>query len=336
MARLTFGIPVYNGERFLPAALASVQDQDLADIRIVISDNGSTDGTEALCRAAAAKDERIEYHRYDVNRGGIWNYQNVMALCDTELFSWMAADDIKLPGFARTTIAALDAGGPEVAFACPRTRIINADGVIYEDLNDADMGLARPMAHERVRNLLRAQASHPMYGVIRMSALHKTRGIRSTLGDDMVLLVELLCAGKMATAPEQTFLQRRHDAQVSVQGSSSSTWFAPGQRGNRSFAETRTNIELYRGVAHSDLPFMEKLRTWATLGPSWVFPRWRAMARDVANAVGVSPSAGRLREQQQAQARAQRPSHDTAPTPPDVDGGIRPESDNTPGSSTDS
>ncbi len=304
MTRLTFGVPVYNGERYLPAALRSLQEQDLADVRIVVSDNGSSDGTQDICRAAAAADDRIDYHRYDDNRGGIWNYQNVMALCDTELFSWMAADDIKLPAFASGSIAALDAGGSDAVAACPRTRIINGAGEIYEDLNDADLGVAAATAHERVRNMLRAQASHLMYGVIRMSALHRTRGIRSVLGDDMVLLVELLCAGRLVTDPEQSLLQRRHDAQVSVQGAGASSWFAPGQRGDRSFAETRTNIEMYRGVAHSELAFPEKLRTWATLGPSWVFPRWRAMVRDLANAVGVSPGAGRLRAQQAAQAGA--------------------------------
>lgn len=306
MTRLTFGIPVYNGERYLPAALDSVRAQDLEDIRIVISDNGSTDGTQDICRRAAAQDDRIDYHRYDANSGGIWNYRNVVALAQTELFSWMAADDIKLPGFARVSIEALDAAGDTAAFSCPRARIIDGDGVIYEDLDDLHMGLDAPSAHLRVRNLLRAQASHPMYGIVRMDAFRRTRGIRSTLGDDMVLLVELLCIGTMALAPDQLFLQRRHDAQVSVQGVSSSSWFAPGKKANRSFAETGTNIELYRGVAHSELPIGEKMRCWWTLGPSWVFPRWRAMARDLANAFGMDPGAGRLRAQKAARDAAVR------------------------------
>lgn len=309
MTRLTFGIPVYNGERYLPDALASVQNQDLADIRIVISDNGSTDATQEICRRAAAEDDRIEYHRYEVNGGGIWNFRNVMELSNTELFTWMAADDIKRPGFARVSIDALDAAGPEFVFSCPRTQIMDGDGVVYEDLNDERMGLDAATPHERVRNLLRAQASHPMYGVMRASALAKTRGVLSVLGDDMVLLVEMLCAGKMALAPEQLLIQRRHDEQVSVQGVSSSSWFAPGQKGNRSFAETRTNIELYRGVAHSDLPWSEKVRTMSVIGPSWVFPRWRAMGRDVANAIGFNPGSGRLREQQGAR-------NDALPVPP--------------------
>lgn len=216
MTRLTFGIPVYNGERFLPAALDSVRAQDIDDIHIVISDNGSTDRTQELCRAAVADDDRIEYHRYSENRGGIWNFGNVLALAKTELFSWMAADDIKLAGFARQTIEALDKAGSDAVFACPRTQIIDADGVVFENLDDAAMGLDAATPHERIRNLLRAQASHPMYGVMRLEALRKTRGIRSSLGDDVVLLVELLCQGTMALAPQQLFWQRRQIGRAHV------------------------------------------------------------------------------------------------------------------------
>ncbi|MGC0250080.1 glycosyltransferase family 2 protein [Pseudactinotalea sp. Z1748] len=306
MTRLSFGIPVYNGEPYLAPALRSIQEQDTSDIRIIISDNGSSDGTQEFCRAAAADDDRIRYYRYEQNRGGTWNFQNVARLCDTELFSWMAADDIKLPAFSSAALRALDNAGPGTVFSYPRTRLIDGEGVVYEDLNDADLGMDALSAHERVRNMLRAQASQPMYGVIRMSELRKTRGFRSLLGPDIVLLTELLCLGGMATADEQAFLQRRHDTQVSVQGAEASWWFAPGQRGHRSFAETRTNIEIYRGVLHIDLPFAEKFRTCATVGPSWVFPRWRAMARDVANAIGIKPSAGRLRAQQEAQSAARR------------------------------
>ncbi len=303
MTRLTFGIPVYNGEKYLPAALDSLRAQELEDIRIIVSDNGSDDATQEICRDAARRDERVDYRRYEQNRGGIWNYRNVLALADTELFSWMAADDVKRPNFARVSIDALDEAGPDAVFSCPRTQIIDGSGLVYEDLDDTDMGLDAATAHERIRNLLRAEASHPMYGVIRMDALARTRGLRDTLSDDMVLLVELLCLGRMALASEQAFLQRRHDTQTSVLGVTATSWFAPGVKANRSFPETYADVELYRGVASSALPLSEKLRTLAVLGPSWVFPRWRAVARDIANAVGVNPGSGRLRAQQEAQRR---------------------------------
>lgn len=305
MTRLTFGIPVYNGERYLPAALRSVQEQDLSDIRIVISDNGSTDRTADICEEAAAGDRRIVYRRYEENRGGIWNFGNVLALADTELFSWMAADDIKLPEFASASIDALDAAGPGAVSACPRTQIIDADGIVYEDLNDENMGLDAASPHERVRNLLRAQASHPMYGVHRMSALDQTRGVRSTLGDDVVILVELLCQGAIVLVPQHLFLQRRHDEQVSVQGVASRSWFAPASTASRLFAESRTNVELYRGVAASALSRAERARCYRAITRWWVLPRWRAVLRDVATAIGVDPGAGRLRAQRAARRAAE-------------------------------
>lgn len=293
--RLTFGVPVYDGEEYLPTALRSLQEQDLADIRIVISDNGSTDGTQEICRAAAREDDRVEYHRYDENRGGIWNYQHVLDLGTTEYFSWMAADDVKLPGFASRCLETLEAAGPGYVFACPRTQIIDAEGDVTEELQDSAMGLDAASPSERVRNFLRAQASHVMYGVIRRDTLRRTRGITSVLGDDIVLVTELLCHGRMALEPQPLFQQRRHEAQVSVNGVSSTTWFAPGTRPSASFAQTRTNIGLYTGVNHSRLGLVESARCWGAVTTSWVAPRWRAVLRDVANAVGVNTEFGRRR-----------------------------------------
>ncbi|WP_051208440.1 glycosyltransferase family 2 protein [Propionicicella superfundia] len=302
MARLTFGMPVYNGERFVGSALESLQNQDVEDIRIVVSDNGSTDATAEICRAAAAADSRIDYRRYEENRGGIWNYQNVLELADTEFFSWMAADDIKLSCFASECIDALDAAGPSVVLACPRTQIIDEHGEITETLNDTRMGMDARTPHERIRNFLRAQAFHVMYGVIRQDALRRTRGTTSVLGDDVVLLVELMCQGKLEVTPSLVFHQRRHDSQVSVQGVTNTGWFTPGSRPRMSFAETRTNIGIYTGIAHSGLPLPERLRSWGVVGPAWVFPRWRAMVRDVLNFVGVSPSVGKFRARRAARA----------------------------------
>lgn len=313
-ARVTFGVPVYDGEAFLPAALRSLQDQVGAEVRIVVSDNGSTDATEEICRAAAREDSRVEYHRYEQNRGGIWNYQHVMELAArpdgpggrprTEFFSWMAADDVKLPRFAAACLEALDAGGPEYAFACPRTQIIDSRGEVTEHLDDVAMGLDAPLPEQRIENFLRAQASHVMYGVIRQDVLARTRGITSVLGDDMVLVTELLCHGRMALAPETLFQQRRHDAQVSVNGVEATSWFAPGTRPAATFAQTRTNLGLYSGVRHTRLPLGSALRSWGAVTTRWVLPRWRAVARDVANAVGIDPRVGRQRTRQ-AQRAAQ-------------------------------
>ncbi len=285
--RVSIGLPVYNGERYLGEALRSVREQDLEDIEIVVSDNGSTDGTEEICRSAAAQDSRIRYLRQPANRGGAWNFMNVARAARGELFTWMAADDVKLPAFVSRCVAALDDAGPQVVFACPRTQLIDADGVVFERLNDEHMGLDAATAHERIRNLLRSQASHVLYGVIRSDVLHASRGILPMVGDDMVLLTELVCRGRMALVDEPLFLQRRHAEQASQQGQGQVAWHAPDASVRFAFPQTRLDAELYRAVAQAPLPPAEKARCWAQIGPSWVFPRWRGIARDVVTALGV-------------------------------------------------
>jgi len=53
--RVTVAIPVYNGDNYVHEALDSVLAQTFQDFEIVISDNGSTDRTEAICREYAAR-----------------------------------------------------------------------------------------------------------------------------------------------------------------------------------------------------------------------------------------------------------------------------------------
>lgn len=51
-------LPVYNGERHLAAAMASVLAQDV-DLEVLVHDDGSTDGTAALLADIAAADPRV-------------------------------------------------------------------------------------------------------------------------------------------------------------------------------------------------------------------------------------------------------------------------------------
>jgi glycosyltransferase involved in cell wall biosynthesis len=287
--RATVGIPVYNGEKYLPAALASVREQDEPDIEIVISDNASTDGTEAICRAAAAEDPRIRYHRQEVNRGGAWNFNHLVELASTPYFTWAAADDIRRPEFVRRCLEVFAASDPSTVLVYPRTRIIDAEGRITEDLNDADLACDEPTPHQRMRHFLTAQAAHIFYGLHRTEVLRSTRGIRPVVGNDMVLLAELACRGPFALVPEQLFWQRRHAEQFSAQGQAQVAWHAPRASVRFAFPHTKVSVELLRGVASSDLPPGERLRSLATVPTAWTVPRWRGPAADVWAALGLRP-----------------------------------------------
>ncbi|WP_165367920.1 glycosyltransferase family 2 protein, partial [Phytoactinopolyspora endophytica] len=86
--RVTIGLPVYNGERYLADAIASILAQEFADFELLIADNGSTDATADICSDAARSDSRVTVHRSDVNRGAAWNYNRLVDLARGEYFKW--------------------------------------------------------------------------------------------------------------------------------------------------------------------------------------------------------------------------------------------------------
>ncbi|HEX8916315.1 MAG TPA: glycosyltransferase, partial [Humisphaera sp.] len=95
LPRLTIGLPVYNGARYLAQALESYLGQTFTDFELLISDNASTDATPDICRAFAARDGRIRYTRNQMNLGAGPNFNKVYRDSrPAPFFKWTAADDV--------------------------------------------------------------------------------------------------------------------------------------------------------------------------------------------------------------------------------------------------
>ena len=68
-------IPVYNVEQFLPNCIDSVLGQSFADFELLLIDDGSTDGSGAICDVYAEKDDRVRvFHK---ENGGASSARNV-------------------------------------------------------------------------------------------------------------------------------------------------------------------------------------------------------------------------------------------------------------------
>lgn len=105
---VSIGMPVYNGETFIKEALDSLLSQTFADFELIISDNGSTDKTETICREYALQDQRIRYIRQPENRGAIANFQCVLDEAAGEYFMWAAYDDLRHHYFLEIATKVLD------------------------------------------------------------------------------------------------------------------------------------------------------------------------------------------------------------------------------------
>ncbi|HZS33541.1 MAG TPA: glycosyltransferase family 2 protein [Methylomirabilota bacterium] len=209
--RVSIGVPVYNGAAFLARTLEALLAQSWSDFEIIVSDNGSTDETEAIGRAFAALDSRVRYRRNPVNLGLAANYNGLVRSASGEFFKWATADDVCRPEFVRACVTAL-LESPAAVLAYPRTRFIDAAG---RSLDIADPGFPLRMARPRDRLRYVMAAEHwvnAILGVIRRAALLRTRLLPAYPGGDYVLLGELCLQGPFVEIPAVLFERRLHPA----------------------------------------------------------------------------------------------------------------------------
>lgn len=132
--RVSIGLPVFNGEQFLIRALDSLLAQDYSNFELIISDNGSTDGTEKICRDYASHDPRIRYIRQAYNLGSHENFNFVLRESRGEYFMWAAADDLWDRDFIGFLLEGLEKSSDAVGAFCPYQLIEAETGTVIHDV----------------------------------------------------------------------------------------------------------------------------------------------------------------------------------------------------------
>src|SRR5262245_51224042 len=128
--RLSIGLPVYNGERFLEPALDCLLAQTFEDFEIIIGDNASTDRTPEICESYKRRDLRVRYIRNERNLGAIANFNRVFQLSTAPLFKWAAHDDLYRESYLETCIRLLDEN-PDAILAHSNTAFIDDNGELF-------------------------------------------------------------------------------------------------------------------------------------------------------------------------------------------------------------
>ena len=105
---VTIGIPVYNGMPRITGAIESALAQTYQPLEIVISDNASSDGTDAICREYAESHDRITYLSNAENLGATWNFNRVFAEAEGPYFKIMGHDDLLDPTTVEQAVAILE------------------------------------------------------------------------------------------------------------------------------------------------------------------------------------------------------------------------------------
>lgn len=273
--RVSIGLPVFNGEKHLDKTLESLVGQTFQDFEIIISDNGSTDRTEDICRAWAARDSRIRYLRSPENRGAAWNFGRVFEESRGTYFKWATDDDTLMPEWLEECVAVLD-GHPDVVVAYTKVvEIDENDDILASWDKYVDVTAEDPV--DRLRPVFYYWRCFPVVGLIRREALARTQLIGPYDSSDRVVLGELCLVGKFHRVDKHLYCHREHpensmNAYRTQQ--ERGAWFDPKNTNPLTYwPNWRYHVNFALAILRAPLGGRDRLRALAALGMQMIRAR---------------------------------------------------------------
>jgi len=268
---VSIGLPVYNGAPFLAETLDSILAQTHEEFELAVSDNGSTDETEEICREYARRDPRLRYLRRDVNRGAAWNYNSLLPETTGAYFKWAAHDDLLAPTYLERCVEVMRRL-PTVSVVYPRTRWIDEDGNLGDEVA-RDVDLREPTPHGRLASLAKSFVlGNSAFGLMRRDMLERTNLLGAFPSADFVMLAELALQGEIHQLPETLFFRRNHPAmsrRANPSPKDVAEWFEPGS-GRDDIREHWVMFnQTLRAIERAPFSRIERSRCYASFLGAW-------------------------------------------------------------------
>lgn len=297
--RLTIGLPVYNGERYVRQAIDGLLAQTYGDFELIISDNASNDNTIDIVRAY--EDPRIRVIVQDRNIGVVRNHNVLVSQARGELFKWAAADDIYAPTLLERCIALLDAR-PDAVLAHCWTASADSAGNVLQKL-PYPLATDDPRPARRLSSLLMSGDQMPgairaddFYGVIRSEVLRRVRPYGTFYHSDYQYMASLVLQGRFVQHPDWLYFRRQHEDRVSrIVGLRELCAALDPDRTSRWDTSPVRHLSMYafaylRALAESPLTPSERLECFLVLA-HWAITR---VGRRLPNTFGIKTSSKHL------------------------------------------
>jgi glycosyltransferase involved in cell wall biosynthesis len=134
--RVSILIPTRDRMRYLPEALATARSQRWDDLEILVSDDGSSDGTRSFMESQAALDGRVRLLTGNPVPGIFENVEYLIAASTGDAFTVLGDDDLLDPQFTPALAGQLVAY-PDAVLAFCDHRVIDADGRLLRRTSSA-------------------------------------------------------------------------------------------------------------------------------------------------------------------------------------------------------
>ena len=109
-------VPIYNTEKYLHRCINSILNQTYSNLEVILINDGSTDGSDAICRKYASKDKRIKYIIQD-NHGQGYTRAKGINLANGDYVAFADSDDYMKPEAYGTMLLAMMRDGTDMC-AC--------------------------------------------------------------------------------------------------------------------------------------------------------------------------------------------------------------------------
>jgi hypothetical protein len=208
-AKVTFLMSTFNAGRFLRPAIESVLAQTVEEWRLIVVDDGSSDGSAAV--TAAYDDPRVTAVRLERNVGQTAALNLGLEMVETEWVARLDQDDVAAAGRVERQVSYLEVN--------PGTVLLGS-WADYIDEQGRPAGRWRPATEsEEVRRALYTRPCPLAHSAV----IYRTDVARSLGGyptdlvyaQDLALWVSMDAVGKIANVPSVLTYLRRHADQAS-------------------------------------------------------------------------------------------------------------------------
>jgi glycosyltransferase involved in cell wall biosynthesis len=198
---VSVGIPTFNRAITLERALGSLLAQTHSNLEIIVSDNASSDDTEALCRMLAAQDARVRYMRQAQNIGQTANFNAVFAELRSPYVMVLADDDWVAPDYVERCLSALQQQ-PDCVAVSGRGRYWQGETMLTR--RGLDFQLPQRESMKRVHAYFRVVGSgegenSTFFGVMPAEVLRRATPMPNALGNDMLVTARVVFQGPVRT-----------------------------------------------------------------------------------------------------------------------------------------
>jgi glycosyltransferase involved in cell wall biosynthesis len=212
-------VPIYNQRPFIRETVDSVLEQDHANVELVLSDDGSTDGTTEILREYAEREpERVKLVASEANRGIAGAFNRALDAQTGDYIAWLGGDDMMLPGKLSRQVGLLQSR-PDAVGCCHDADVFDSEsGHSYGRFTEVYNG-RRGVRDGGVELLLDpAYLMLPSTMMVRASAVGDLRfDSRIRVSNDWLFDIELFRRGPIVGVNDVLARYRRHESNATSQ-----------------------------------------------------------------------------------------------------------------------